>query len=1179
MVKSTIKESKGNNRRGLRRNKNKKCSRKLKLIGFNCAGLASKLFSFDHILSTVQPSIFFIQETKMRKQGRIKTSLTENYQIFELIRKERHGGGLAIGVINDLEPVWIGEGDDEVEILVVQVRIVNFKIRCMCAYGPQEKDTLERKLNFWSNLSEEVSQALKDEAAIIIQMDGNLWGGEEIVKGDPNKSNNNGKLFKEFLEMNPNLTVVNNLTICEGKITRRRNTLKKNEEAILDFFIVCEKIAAFVKKLLIDEDKHYPLARYTQKGVKYSDHNTMIMHLDIDYNLKKPHRIELFNFKNVDCQKMFREKTENFTSLTECFKTNENIGKACKNWFKTLKGYFFDCFTKIRSKNNYKSNNPVVKLMKQRSDLVQQIKKSDGDKINILKTELDEIDLKLIKIVAEENRKQVYENFEKLSNTDGTTNNHGIWALKRKLFPKNTEPLPIAKRNFNGRLISTKNELICLYMDTYRHRLRKRPIKKEYRYLKVLKEELFSQRIKIAKTRKSKPWTLKQLQQVLKHLKSGKSRDPHGLIYELFKPEVSGIDFQKSFLIMANRIKDKVFFPEFMQYANVVSIYKGKGEKADLANDRGIFLVNIFRSIIMKMVYKDKYEIVDTNMSDSNVGARKNKNIRNHLFVINGVINDVVNRKEESVDIQILDYKQCFDSLWLEESINDLWEAGLNDDQLALIAEANENVKVAIKTPFGMTERETMKRFVMQGENFGPICCSVTVDTFGKECLKEKKNLYSYKKVVGVPPLAMIDDLLCISKCGLQSVLMNSFINAKSNIKKLQFGVSKCHKMHVGLPSTTCPDLFVDNWKLKKQNDYFTGDENIEDEEDGKAKLDNIENEKYLGDIVSVDGKTKKNILARRNKGIGIVNQIMTMLDGTCYGPHVFEVGLLFRKSFYINSILTNSESWYGVKCEDIELLEQVDELLLRKLLEVGKSCPKEMLYLETGSWPIRFIIMSRRLMFLHYMLNEDDKSLVRQILKAQIKDPVKNDWILTVREDFEELGVGLGFDDIEGLSKDRFKSFLDRKIEERVLNYLNEIKASHKKVSHILHKELKTQEYLKATENTDTKLAKFIFHARTRMLDVKENFRNRYSNERAQTTCALGCTEPDTQQHLLFCKILDNHNMIEKNEQPKYQDLFSENSQKQLVVAVILQNRFMKRRNMIQNMDRGEPLSVFSSA
>ena len=148
MVISTIKGSKGNNRRGLRKSKNKKCCRKLKLIGFNSAGLASKLFSFDHILSTVQPAIFFIQETKMRKQGKIKTTLTENYQIFELVRKERHGGGLAIGVINDLEPVWIGEGDDEVEVLVVEAQIVNLKIRCICAYGPQEKDSQERKLNF-----------------------------------------------------------------------------------------------------------------------------------------------------------------------------------------------------------------------------------------------------------------------------------------------------------------------------------------------------------------------------------------------------------------------------------------------------------------------------------------------------------------------------------------------------------------------------------------------------------------------------------------------------------------------------------------------------------------------------------------------------------------------------------------------------------------------------------------------------------------------------------------------------------------------------------------------------------------------------------------------------------------------------------------------------------------------
>ena len=43
----------------------------------------------------------------------------------------------------------------------------------------------------------------------------------------------------------------------------------------------------------------------------------------------------------------------------------------------------------------------------------------------------------------------------------------------------------------------------------------------------------------------------------------------------------------------------------------------------DLSNDRGIFIVNIFRAILMKMIYQDNYDKIDKNMSDSNVGARK----------------------------------------------------------------------------------------------------------------------------------------------------------------------------------------------------------------------------------------------------------------------------------------------------------------------------------------------------------------------------------------------------------------------------------------------------------------------------------------------------------------------------------------------------------------------------
>ena len=75
---------------------------------------------------------------------------------------------------------------------------------------------------------------------------------------------------------------------------------------------------------------------------------------------------------------------------------------------------------------------------------------------------------------------------------------------------------------------------------------------------------------------------------------------------------------------------------------------------------------------------------------------------------------------------------------------------------------------------------------------------SVTIDTFGKECLAEQKYLYSYKGLVGVTPLSMVDDIACISVCELETVQMNGFINAKTNVKKLRFGEQKCHIMHIG---------------------------------------------------------------------------------------------------------------------------------------------------------------------------------------------------------------------------------------------------------------------------------------------------------------------------------------------------------------------------------------------
>ena len=93
---------------------------------------------------------------------------------------------------------------------------------------------------------------------------------------------------------------------------------------------------------------------------------------------------------------------------------------------------------------------------------------------------------------------------------------------------------------------------------------------------------------------------------VLKSSKSGKSRDPNGWVRDLFFSDIAGKNLKLSILKLFNKIKEENFIPEFIRKADITTIYKGKGEKSNLENDRGIFLVTTFRSILMKLIYRDK---------------------------------------------------------------------------------------------------------------------------------------------------------------------------------------------------------------------------------------------------------------------------------------------------------------------------------------------------------------------------------------------------------------------------------------------------------------------------------------------------------------------------------------------------------------------------------------------
>ena len=131
-------------------------------------------------------------------------------------------------------------------------------------------------------------------------------------------------------------------------------------------------------------------------------------------------------------------------------------------------------------------------------------------------------------------------------------------------------------------------------------------------------------------------------------------------------------------------------------------------------------------------------------MTDSNVWARKKRNVKNHLFMVHGIINSVINGKSACVNLQIYDLVKAFDALWVADCMNALWDTlppEARDDRLGLLYQSSKPNLVAVNTAVGQSDRVNIPEIAQ----------------------------------VQVIPLAMMYDLISITSCGIKSIEMNIF--------------------------------------------------------------------------------------------------------------------------------------------------------------------------------------------------------------------------------------------------------------------------------------------------------------------------------------------------------------------------------------------------------------------
>ena len=269
----------------------------------------------------------------------------------------------------------------------------------------------------------------------------------------------------------------------------------------------------------------------------------------------------------------------------------------------------------------------------------------------------------------------------------------------------------------------------------------------------------------------------------------------------------------------------------------------------------------------------------------------------------------------------------------------------------------------------------------------------------------------------------------------------------------------------------------------------------------------------------------------------------------------------------FLSVLLGNCEVWPLVTKNDIKRLESCDNQFLSQIMGVSSKGSYILMMLEGALIPIRYIIITRRLNYLHSILKSENSSMNKQVMIKQVENPSRQDWISQVYSNLNEFQINLSLDEIEKLSKYKFKKIVRNACLKTTFNYLLSEKEKLSKGKQIKYNSFKIQNYMKPGTGLSTQDIKLIYSIRTRNLYLKTNFPGMFDNDKCVNS---SCQEKDNEFHLFYSKCFSEENTLVRSG-IEYENIFSNNVRQQKVVKDILMTRYEKRLKILSSHGRSK--------
>jgi len=430
-----------------------------------------------------------------------------------------------------------------------------------------------------------------------------------------------------------------------------------------------------------------------------------------------------------------------------------------------------------------------------------------------------------------------------------------------------------------------------------------------------------------------------------------------------------------------NRMYETAYIPEELKTSVFILLPK-KSKALECSDYRTISLMCHMLKLLLTVILRRIREKLDAQVGEQQAGFRGNSGTREAIFNLK-ILSEKCIEVGKDVYACFIDYSKAFDTVSHEKLIETLEKTGIDENDIAIIANLYWQQKTQIKIGTNLTEPVKIKRGVRQGCVLSPSLFNIYTDHIFREIETDGDEERMPGIVVGghnINNLRYADDTVLLADCeeDLQSLV--TVIKEESRKYGLEINKKKTKTMVIS-KATKAPEVDIE----------------IEGE-----KLEQVNSFTYLGQLITEDGRSETEIKRR----IGISKTIFESKKKLLTSRKLsYKLKLRLTKCFIWSVLLYASETWTLTATLE-KRLEAAEMWMYRRITRTSwkdKKTNREVLnQLDLKGTSIVKTIKKRKLAYYGHIRRHD--TLQRKILEGKIegkrtKGRRRKSWIENIEE------------------------------------------------------------------------------------------------------------------------------------------------------------------------------------